>query len=117
VIESDELETGMRREATYYGFIVFLQKAGAAFLLAIMQWVLQWSGYVIPLDPANPLAVVQPASVLTAIRFMIGPVPAILLVISIILMARYPISRESHAELVEELRLKHLATPPIEPVP
>ncbi len=99
VIEQDELNTGFRREGTYYGFMVFLQKTGSAAALAFMQWILAISGYIIPPDSSNPLSVVQPPSTLLAIRLLIGPFAAILLAISMVLAWRYPINREKHAEI------------------
>lgn len=71
VIEADELETGERREGAYYGFMVFAQKSGTAVALALMQWALHLSGYTAGAE--------QSASALWAIRFLIGPVPAVLL--------------------------------------
>jgi len=99
VIDQDELDTGFHREATYYGFIVFIQKAGSAALLAFMQLALSISGYRIPISPSDPLSTLQPESTLWTIRFLIGPVCAALLGGSILLAWKYPITRESHTEL------------------
>jgi GPH family glycoside/pentoside/hexuronide:cation symporter len=99
VIEHDELTTGFRREGTFYGFMVFLQKTGSAAALAFMQWILAISGYIIPADSSNPLSVAQPPLTLLAIRLLIGPFAAILLAISMFLAWRYPINREKHAEI------------------
>ena len=98
VIDTDELETGRRREGTYYGFMVFLQKCGSAFMLAFMQWILHLSGYI-----ANAA---QPPSALLAMRLLIGPLPALLLVTSMILAWRYPLSRESHTRLRASLAIR-----------
>jgi GPH family glycoside/pentoside/hexuronide:cation symporter len=102
VIDLDELNTGQRREGTYYGFMVFLQKSGSAFMLALVQWILHISGYV----PNGE----QPASVLLALRLMIGPLPAVLLMISIFLAWRYPINRARHAAIRAELAARKTAS-------
>jgi glycoside/pentoside/hexuronide:cation symporter, GPH family len=102
VIEIDELETGQRREGAFYGFIVFIQKTGTAFALAFVQWILHLSGYVAGAD--------QPASAVWAIRMMIGPLPCVLLVISMLLAWRFPINRARHAELRAQLAEKRLQT-------
>jgi GPH family glycoside/pentoside/hexuronide:cation symporter len=91
VIEVDELATGFRREGTYYGFLVFIQKVGVAMGLALIQIVLHFTGY-------QPGAVQNPKT-LTAIRVMIGPLPAILLCVSIFLAAKYPITKNMHTEI------------------
>jgi glycoside/pentoside/hexuronide:cation symporter, GPH family len=89
VIDADEITTHQRREGTYYGFMVFLQKCGVAFVLAFTQWMLHLSGYVPNGD--------QPASALLTIRLLMGPLPAVLLGISMFLVWRYPISKAQHA--------------------
>jgi glycoside/pentoside/hexuronide:cation symporter, GPH family len=101
VIEQDELETGQRREGTFYGFMVFLQKSGTAFTLAIVQWILHLTGYV-------PDAVQTPA-VLTAIRGLFGFLPALLLIPAMILAWRFPIDRSQHEELRRALAAKRAA--------
>jgi GPH family glycoside/pentoside/hexuronide:cation symporter len=99
VIDADELETGKRREGTYYGFLVFLQKTGTALVLALVQWVLHLSGYT--------AGALQPDSALLAIRLMIGPLPAVLLLISMYLAWHYPITRSRHAETRAALAARH----------
>jgi glycoside/pentoside/hexuronide:cation symporter, GPH family len=101
VIEQDELEHGTRREATFYGFMVFVNKSGTAAVLAMIQLVLHWSGYI----PNG----VQPTSALLAIRMMIGPFAAILLVISMVFAWRFPINRKSHEAIRNELAAKRAA--------
>jgi GPH family glycoside/pentoside/hexuronide:cation symporter len=101
VVELDELETGQRREGVFYGFFVFLQKMGLALGLFISGWALELSGYVnatpgMP-DPA------QPASALFAIRLLIGPASAVVLMLSLLAVRAYPITREKHAEIRAEL--------------
>jgi glycoside/pentoside/hexuronide:cation symporter, GPH family len=98
VIEADELATGERREGAYYGFLVFIQKTGAAFTLALMQLVLGATGYVAD-QPQND-------GTLLAIRLMIGLVPAVLLSISIWFAWRYPINKAQHNEMRAALAAK-----------
>ena len=64
VIEADELATGKRREATYYGVLTFAQKGGTALALALMQGVLALTGYVAGAQ--------QPPSALLAMRLHDG---------------------------------------------
>lgn len=100
VIEADELETGQRQEATYYGFLVFLQKTGAALTLAFVQLVFANTGYVSD-APQNE-------ATLSAIRLLIGAMPAVLLAVSMYLTWRYPINRARHSELRAALAEKRI---------
>lgn len=109
VIEQDELVNGVRREGTFYGFMVFLQKSGAALALGGMELALHFARYQVPPDENNPLSVTQPQSALVAIRLLTGLVPAILLSFSLFFASRYPISKEKHNETRKALREKRVA--------
>lgn len=96
VIELDELQTGQRREGVFYGFMVLLQKFALAIGLFVVGQVLQQSGFV---SGSNQ----QPESALTSIRWLIGPVPIVFLLIGLLLAYFYPITREIHAEILLKL--------------
>ena len=101
VIELDELETGRRREGAFYGFFVLLQKVGLALGLFFIGQALAWAGYITP--PPGVEAVSQPDSALLAIRWMIGPVPAVVLAAGIVLVYLFPITKEGHERTLAEL--------------
>jgi len=101
VIELDEWQTGQRREGVFYSFMVLLQKLALALGLFLVGQVLEQSGFIVA-DAGQPQPV-QPESALLAIRLMVGPLPAIVLVIGLVLAYFYPITREVHAELVMRL--------------
>jgi glycoside/pentoside/hexuronide:cation symporter, GPH family len=98
VIEEDEYETGERREGAFYGFLVFIQKTGTAFVLAMVQLVLHWTGY----QPG----VEQSPNTLLAIRLLFGALPGVLLAISMFFAWRYPINQARHMELREKLAVR-----------
>lgn len=101
VIELDELETGQRREGIFYGFFVFLQKLGLSLGLFISGQVLDLAGYI-PAEPGQAVPP-QPESVLLALRFLVGPVGALIILLSFIAVYLYPITKQKHAEIRAEL--------------
>jgi GPH family glycoside/pentoside/hexuronide:cation symporter len=107
VIEFDEWETGERREGIFYGFMVFLQKSGIAVAIWFVGVALAWSGYITPTD-AVPQPV-QPEGALNAIRMFVGPVPAAILALSLVVAYFYPISRTLHAEMRASLARRRAA--------
>lgn len=109
VIEYDELKTGRRREGIYYGTCIFLQKMALALGTFIVGQLLELSGYI-PSGPGDA-APQQPDAALLTIRLAIGPLPALALIIGIVLAALYPITRESHRRLVEELDARRRPIP------
>lgn len=98
VIELDELETGQRREGVYYGFFVFLQKLGISLGLALSNFALELTGYITPPE-AGPPYPVQPDGVLLALRLFVSLVPATILLLSIPVVMRYPITKQRYAEI------------------
>ena len=95
VVEYDRLETGEHRGGMYYGVWGFASKLTAAFGIALTGWVLQLFGYVPNVE--------QTEQALLGIRLFFGPVPLLVLAIALPLLIRYPITRESHAQVLEEL--------------
>jgi GPH family glycoside/pentoside/hexuronide:cation symporter len=101
IIEHDQVRTGQRREGSYYSFASFFQKLATAIALWTMGLALAWTGYITP-DPAGALPT-QPASAVAAIRAFIGPIPALLLFLAIVVAWSYPISRARHQATLDEL--------------
>ena len=104
VIDEDELETGERREGMYVGFFTFLRKIGGATAVLLMAFALELSGFEGGLDRFD-----QSETALFAIRAMTSLVPMIVLLLAIAVAARYPLTREAHANTVRELARRRSA--------
>ncbi len=102
-IEVDELKTGERHEGMFYSLVTLLGKVTNSIAVPLALAVLDFSGYI-------PNADVQPASTLTGIRLVVGPIPAALLVGGIIFAIFYPLSRNEHHQVVHELETKRQST-------
>ena len=105
VIDLDELNTGKRREGIFYGFMVLLQKFGLALGLFLVGIALEISGFIKTVS--GELPPIQPESALWAIRLVVAPLPAVVLIIGIILAYFYPITREYHSEIRLKLQQKN----------
>jgi GPH family glycoside/pentoside/hexuronide:cation symporter len=103
VTDYDAVKTGRRREGSFYAFASLFQKLATGSAIWAMGQALAITKYVTP-TPGAPLPQ-QPAEAVAAIRLFMGPVPIVLLVLAILCAWRYPISRERHRALREELAL------------
>jgi len=101
VLEVIELETGERHEGVYGGVSASLQKLGTAIAILAIGWTLEWTGYV-------PGAREQTAAALTGIRALTSWVPMVLIVGSALLSASFPITRQAHRALTEEVNRRRL---------
>ena len=95
VVEYDELATCERREGIFYGMWGMTGKVTGALGVAICGWGLKIFGYV--------EGVQQTATSLMGIRLMFSVLPAVLLLICVPMLMKYPITRETHAQVVAEL--------------
>jgi len=101
IVEFDQLQSGQRREGSYYAFASFFQKLATGAALWGMGMALSLTGYITP-TTNGPLPV-QPSEAVSAIRFFVGPVPAVLLILAVLFAWGYPISREKHRETLQIL--------------
>ena len=97
VIEWDELRTGRRQEGIYYGVKNFVRKLTGAFAIFIALQALGWFGYQTP--PVGATFFQQPDSALMAMRILIGPFGAFLLLSAVVMAWFYPLTRERHARI------------------
>ena len=104
VVEHDQLQSGQRREGSYYAFASFFQKLATGAALWGMGMALSLTGYITP-QTSGPLPV-QPPEAVDAIRIFIGPIPTVLLILAVIFAWGFPITRESHQETLRSLSEK-----------
>jgi GPH family glycoside/pentoside/hexuronide:cation symporter len=104
IVEYDQLQSGQRREGSYYAFASFFQKLATGAALWGMGMALAYTGYITP-DTSGPLPVQPPAAV-NAIRIFVGPIPAVLLIGATLFAYFYPITRESHQATLESIALQ-----------
>ncbi|MGP1381951.1 MAG: MFS transporter [Thainema sp.] len=105
VIDLDELNTGQRREGIFCGLMVQLQKFGTAISIFLVGKTLEWSGYVTQ-KSSDALVLNQPDSALAAIRWLLGPLPAAVLLTGVGIAALYPITREVHHDILLQLQTR-----------
>jgi glycoside/pentoside/hexuronide:cation symporter, GPH family len=103
-VEVDELATGHRHEGIFYSLVSLFKKIASSIAIPLTLLVLEWSGYV-----SN--APIQKPSAILAIRILIGPVPALLLVGGIIFALFYPLSRSGHAQTRLEIAARREIPP------
>jgi glycoside/pentoside/hexuronide:cation symporter, GPH family len=102
VVEEDEYRTGKRREGIYAGYLVLFRKLAGAISVFFVGWVLKWTGFISSTTGGLEF-IQQPASALLAIRIFISVVPAVMLFLAILVAWRYPLSREAHDRLRQQL--------------
>ena len=100
-IEWDEYQTGQRHEGMFYSLVTLMQKIASSIAIPLTAVFLDVTHYV-------PNSAAQPASALLGIRILVGPIPALLLIVGIIFALKYPLSREEFTRVVKELDKRRL---------
>jgi sugar (glycoside-pentoside-hexuronide) transporter len=99
VIDLDELQTGRRREGTYFGIWSFIDKAAIGIAVFIGMYSLDIMGYV-P-NQAQPLRVFWTLKVLYSI------LPTICFAVCAYLLRHYPIDQREHERIRAEIEKKN----------
>ena len=99
LVELDEFKHGKRRESVITGLPQFFQKFGSAVGMWTIGLILKFTGYDANLTEQNTTAV-------KAIENMSSIIPALLLGISILALAFYPVTRKRMEALQRELEKK-----------
>jgi Na+/melibiose symporter-like transporter len=95
VIDEDDLATGERREGLYNGMFAFLRKLGGALGVFLVMGALDLLGY-----EKGPE---QTETARQAIRWMTAFAPLPFLAVGVWLARGYPLTRERHREIRDEL--------------
>ena len=90
-IEFGYARTGVRREGVYYSIWTFVIALGGAFAGFLIGHSLTWFGYIPD--------VIQSATSIQGIRFLIGPLPAVLILLGNLALLYYPLSQKKYDEI------------------
>ena len=99
-IEWDEWRTGERHEGMFYSLVTLAQKVASSIVVPLALLLLQATGY----DTGEAVYTAeQGEQTVWAIRLLVGPIPALLLVGGIIFALFYPLDREEHHLVTRKL--------------
>jgi GPH family glycoside/pentoside/hexuronide:cation symporter len=98
VIDSDELETGMRREGAFVGVWSFLDKAAVGLAVFIGMQGLDRIGYVPNVE--------QTPGVIEGMKFLYCLLPAVLHLAALLIFQKFPLTPEVHAQIRAQLNAR-----------
>jgi GPH family glycoside/pentoside/hexuronide:cation symporter len=93
--------SGFKTEGAYYGMWTFFSKLGTAFAIFVTGQILAMWGFISQVG-SSAQKVIQPGSVQIGVRLLIGPIPMVVLVAAIIVIAFYPLDKNLHAKTLEK---------------
>lgn len=96
-IEWYEYQTGERHEGMFYSITTLARKVTSAVSVTFIGPILEMTGY-------QPHVTQQSAEAVRGIKWVIGPLPAILLGLGILIAFKYPLDREQFQAIVSKLK-------------
>ncbi len=117
VTDVGELYFAHRMEGTFSGVQTFVRKCASAVANALFLAALGWSGFIAPTKTVVGLSETyvyhgQPDSLTWMIRATVAFVPALMLGVGILVMARWPITAERHGKILRYLEVKRAGGEP-----
>jgi GPH family glycoside/pentoside/hexuronide:cation symporter len=103
VVDENELSSGERSQGVYNGVLTFLRKVGGATAYMVAGFALSWAGFDKEAGEQSPL-------VMNTIRLLATAAPAIFLLLGLIAVRGYPLTRSRHAEIVARLAARQNAS-------
>ena len=106
VTDEDELKTGVRREAAFFGINALITKPAQSLAIVIPTALLAMSGFIPRPEFGDPV-LPQPVDAIFAIRLFIGLIPGIALLLAVIILQFYPLKGEHWAKMQEDILILH----------
>ena len=106
VTDEDELKTGVRREAAFFGINALITKPAQSLAIVIPTALLSISGFIPRPEFGDPV-LPQPVEAIFAIRLFIGLIPGIALILAAIILQFYPLKGEHWAKMQEDILILH----------
>jgi glycoside/pentoside/hexuronide:cation symporter, GPH family len=96
-IEYGYLQTGERKEGSFFGIWTWGLKLGQALAALSMGWILQLMGYVKGTLPQTPSAEL-------GIRLLLGPISAAVFILATLVLCFYPITEKRYSEIQTQIK-------------
>lgn len=105
-IDEDELNSGVRREAAFFGINALITKPAQSLAIVIPSLLLDWTGFI-PREEFQPPNLNQPFEAFLAIRLFTLLIPGLALILSALILQKYPIRGEYWENIQKEILILH----------
>ncbi len=106
VADEDELKTGVRREAAFFGINALLTKPAQSLAIVIPTILLDLANFI-PRPLGQPPVLPQPAEAIFAIRLFISLIPGIALILAAFILQLYPIKGDYWDKIQKDVLILH----------
>ncbi|MFX0180053.1 MAG: MFS transporter [Candidatus Hodarchaeota archaeon] len=106
VIDEDELKTGVRREAAFFGINALITKPAQSIAIIVPSVLLNLSNFI-PHPTGTPPILTQPPQAFLAIKLFTSLIPGLALLLAASILLFYPIRGEYWEKIQKEILILH----------
>jgi GPH family glycoside/pentoside/hexuronide:cation symporter len=107
VADEDELKSGVRREASFFGTNALFTKPAQSVALAIVPYILAVTHFITREENNGEIFLPQPAEAVLGIKIFIGLIPGIALLLGALILMWYPLRGARLAEQQQQILSLH----------
>ena len=107
VADEDEIKSGVRREAMFFGVNALITKPAQSLATGIVAWTLLWANFVSIEANGGVIQLDQDVNVYLGIRIFIGLIPGIALLLGALILVFYPLKGSYLNEIQEKVLRMH----------
>ncbi len=104
VADEDEVRSGVRREAMFFGTNALITKPAQSIAIAIVPWILSLTSFVSRADNNGEIFLNQGNDVIIGIKIFTGLIPGIAMLLGALILFAYPL----HGDYLKEIQDKVL---------
>lgn len=108
VADEDEINSGVRREAMFFGVNALITKPAQSLATGIVAWILAWANFVSRDENGGVIKLDQDPNVFVGIRIFIGLIPGIALLIGALILLLYPLKGDYLKSVHEKVMVMHV---------
>ncbi len=107
VADEDELQTGVRREAAFFGVNALITKPAQSIALALPAFILEITGFVTREQNKGEIYLNQPAEALLGIKIIFGLIPGVAMLLAVLILIFFPLKGEYLEKVRKEVLELH----------
>ena len=107
VADEDEVRSGVRREAMFFGTNALITKPAQSIAIAIVPWILSITSFVSRADNNGEIFLNQGADAIIGIKIFTGLIPGIAMLLGALILFAYPLHGDHLKEIQDKVLEMH----------
>ena len=107
VVDEDEVSSGVRREAMFFGTNALITKPAQSIAIAIVPWILSLTSFISRKKNNDEIYLPQGVDVIIGIKIFTGLIPGIAMLLGALILFAYPLHGDYLKEVQEKVLKMH----------